>query len=141
MSSLACGDRIVSVANLDEVRGLINISSSQGPTRDGRFKPDVAAPGTDVVAAKGFAGADDLWVAMTGTSMACPCVTGVIGLMLAVQPELTAAQIRGILLRTSRPLAGADYNWRNDAGYGVIDPDGAIKDAITINQRNDRTMQ
>ena len=141
VSSLACGDRIVSVANLDEVRGLINISSSQGPTRDGRFKPDVAAPGTDVVAAKGFAGADDLWVAMTGTSMACPCVTGVIGLMLAVQPELTAAQIRGILLRTSRPLAGADYNWRNDAGYGVIDPDGAIKDAITINQRNDRTMQ
>jgi hypothetical protein len=68
-------------------------------------------------------------------------VTGVIGLMLAVQDELTAAQIRGILLRTSRPLAGADYNWRNDAGYGVIDADAAIKDAIIINQRNDRTMQ
>jgi subtilisin family serine protease len=139
VSSLACGERIVSVANLDEVRGLINISSSQGPTRDGRFKPDVAAPGTDVVAAKGFAGANDLWVAMTGTSMACPYVTGVIGLMLAVQPELTAAQIRGILLRTSRPLAGADYNWRKEAGFGVIHADDAIKDAIIINQRNDRT--
>jgi subtilisin family serine protease len=141
VSSLACGDRIVSVANLDEVRGLINRSSSQGPTREGRFKPDVAAPGTDVVAAKGFAGADDLWVAMTGTSMACPYVTGVIGLMLAVQDELTAAQIRGILLRTSRPLAGADYNWRNDAGFGVIHAEDAIKDAIIINKRNDRTMQ
>lgn len=139
VSSLACGERIVSVANLDEVRGLINISSSQGPTRDGRFKPDVAGPGTDIVAAKGFAGASDLWVAMTGTSMACPHVTGVIGLMLAVQPTLTAAQIRGILLRTSRPLAGADYNWRKDAGFGVVDADAAVKDAIVINQRKDRT--
>ena len=53
--------------------------------------------------------------------------------------ELTAAQIRGILLRTSRPLAGADYNWRQDAGFGVIDAEEAIKDAITINQRKDRT--
>jgi len=140
VSSLACGERIISVGNLDDVRGLINISSSQGPTRDGRFKPDVVAPGTDIVAAKGFAGADDPWVAMTGTSMACPYVTGVIGLMLAVQPELTAAQIRGILLRTSRPLAGADYNWRKDAGFGVIHADDAIKDALIINQRSDRTV-
>src|SRR5262245_26668493 len=110
VSSLACGERILSVANLDDVRGLINVSSSQGPTRDGRFKPDVAAPGTQIVAAKGFAGASDLWASMTGTSMACPYVTGVVGLMLAVQPGLTAAQIRGILLRTSRPIAGDDYN-------------------------------
>lgn len=139
VSSLACGERIVSVANLDEVRGLINISSSQGPTRDGRFKPDVAAPGTNVVAAKGFAGAKDPWVAMSGTSMACPHVAGVIGLMLAVQPNLTAAQIRGILLRTSRPLSGADYEWRKDAGFGVIDAEEAVKDALTINQRKDRT--
>ena len=140
VSSLACGERIVSVANLDEARGLINLSSSQGPTRDGRFKPDVAAPGTEIVAANGFSGASNLWVSMTGTSMACPYVTGVIGLMLAVQPNLTAAQIRGVLLRTSRPLAGADYNWRKDAGFGVIDAEVAVKDAIAINQRKDRTL-
>jgi subtilisin family serine protease len=141
VSSLACGDRVVSVANLDEVRGLINISSSQGPTRDGRFKPDLAAPGTEIIAAKGFSGADDLWVAMTGTSMACPWVTGVIGLMLAVQPTLTAAQVRGILMRTSRPLAGADYTWRKDAGFGIVDPQASIQDAATINHRTDRTNQ
>ena len=83
VSSLACGQRVISVANLDEAAERINITSSQGPTRDGRFKPDVAAPGTDIVAAKGFAGRDDLWVAMTGTSMASPFVAGVAGLMLA----------------------------------------------------------
>jgi subtilisin family serine protease len=139
VSSLACGERIVSVANLDEARRRINISSSQGPTRDGRTKPDVAAPGTDVVAARGFSGAGDLWVSMSGTSMACPYVTGVVGLMLAVQPRLTAAQVRGILLRTSTPLAGNDYNWRKDAGFGVIDAEKAIAEALGINQRTDRT--
>jgi subtilisin family serine protease len=41
VSSLACGWRVVSVANLDEMGQRINVSSSQGPTRDGRFKPDV----------------------------------------------------------------------------------------------------
>ena len=54
VSTLACGQRIVSVANLDEQRRRINITSSQGPTRDGRQKPDIAAPGTDIVAANGF---------------------------------------------------------------------------------------
>jgi subtilisin family serine protease len=141
VSSLACGERVISVANLDEVKNRINVSSSQGPTRDGRFKPDVAAPGTDIVAAKAFSGSSDLWVSMTGTSMASPYVAGVVGLMLAVQPGLTAAQIRGILLRTSKPLPGADYNWRNDAGFGVIDPKACVEEAAQINNRKDLTGQ
>ena len=56
VSSLGCGNRVITVANLDAVRNRISISSSQGPTRDGRQKPDIAAPGTDIVAANGFAG-------------------------------------------------------------------------------------
>jgi hypothetical protein len=59
--------------------------------------------------------------------------------MLAAQPALTAAQVRGVLLRTARPLAGVDYNWRKDAGFGVIDADAAVNDAIRINQHTDRT--
>lgn len=138
VSSLACGLRIISVANLNEARELINITSSQGPTRDNRFKPDVAAPGTDIIAANGFAG-EDLWVRMSGTSMASPYVAGIAGLMLAVEPKLTAAQIEGILHRTSRPLPGADFAWRNDAGFGRIDPVACLKEAARINQRKDIT--
>jgi subtilisin family serine protease len=141
VSSLACGERVISVANLDEVRNRINVSSSQGPTRDGRFKPDVAASGTNVVAAKAFSGASDLWVSMTGTSMASPFVAGVAGLMLATQRSLTAAQIRGILLRTSKPLPGADYNWRNDAGFGVIDAKACVAEASRIHRPKDLTGQ
>ncbi|HEX6255802.1 MAG TPA: S8 family serine peptidase [Euzebyales bacterium] len=130
VSSLACGQRVVSVTNYDDTNRMINNSSSDGPTGDGRPKPDLAAPGTDIVAANGFArrGPADRWTTMTGTSMASPLVAGVVGLMLAIEPRLTAPQISGILRRTSRPLAGADYQWRKDAGFGVIDPAAAIEE-------------
>jgi subtilisin family serine protease len=126
ISSLGCGERIISVANLQSSPQCVNISSSQGPTRDGRMKPEVAAPGTDIVAASGFDD-DNSWIEMTGTSMASPYVCGVAGLMLAINPELTAAQICGIIRRTSKPLAGTA--WRNDAGFGVIDPARCVEEA------------
>jgi subtilisin family serine protease len=137
ISSLACGHRVIGVANLDDARQRINISSSQGPTRDDRTKPDVAAPGTDIVAAKGFSEDGKLWVGMTGTSMASPYVAGVVGLMLSANAGLTSAQCSGILQRTARPLPGAYYEWRSDAGFGVIDPAAAIEEARTFNQRTE----
>lgn len=139
VSSLACGNRVISVANLDEAYERINISSSQGPTRDNRNKPDTAAPGTRIIAAKGFAGPHDLWVAMSGTSMASPFVAGVAGLMLATQPKLTAAQIEGIIIRTARPLPGGSFTWHNGAGFGRIDPNACIQEAAAINDRKDKT--
>jgi hypothetical protein len=137
VSSLACGRRVISVANLNETEERIHITSSQGPTRDSRFKPDVAAPGTDIVAANGFSDRDKLWVKMTGTSMASPYTAGVIGLMLAVEPKLTAAQIEGILHRTSRPLLGRAYVWANDMGFGAINPVACLAEAAAINQRTE----
>ena len=139
VSSLACGHHVISVANLDQARRRIAITSSQGPTRDGRFKPDVAAPGTGIVAANGFAREEEPWVSMSGTSMASPMVTGVIGLMLAVQPRLTAAQIEGIIQSTAQPLPGAGYSWVNDAGFGVLDPEACLREAARVNRREDTT--
>ena len=73
ISSLACGHTVIAVANLDADNDRINRSSSQGPTRDGRDKPDVAAPGTEILAANGFL-PEAPWVRKTGTSMASPYV-------------------------------------------------------------------
>jgi subtilisin family serine protease len=133
LSSLACGPRVTGVANLDEARELLNISSSQGPTRDGRMKPEIAAPGTRIVAACGF-DPGVKWIEMTGTSMASPYVAGVAGLMLSLNPRLTAAQIGGIIQRTSRPLPGAGYEWQNGAGFGVIDPAACLREVARVTQ-------
>ncbi len=137
ISSLACGQRVIAVANLDEPKQRINISSSQGPTRDNRNKPEVAAPGTDILAAKGFSQDGKSWISMTGTSMASPYVTGVVGLMLAANTELTSAQCAGILQRTAAPLPGGSYNWANDSGFGVVNPAAAVLEASTFTERRE----
>ncbi|WP_394890523.1 S8 family serine peptidase [Mesorhizobium sp. AaZ16] len=137
VSALACGQRIISVANLDEARRRAHITSSQGPTRDGRPKPDVAAPGTEILAANGFGDPAEPWISMTGTSMASPYVAGVVGLMLAAEPNLTAAQILGILKATAQPLPGGTYEWVNDCGFGVISPEACVAAATRASLRRD----
>jgi subtilisin family serine protease len=132
ISTLACGKRTVAVANFDKARECINVTSSQGPTREGDNKPDIAAPGTNIVAANGFSSPSDAWVAMSGTSMASPFVCGVIALLLATRPTLTAAQILGIIQRSARPLVGKGFGWLNDAGFGEINAASCILEAARM---------
>lgn len=135
ISSLACAERLLAVANVDSARNMAHVTSSRGPTRDGRFKPDIGADGTDIVAAGGFDRARP-WIAMTGTSMASPNVCGVAALMLGVTRDLTSAQIIGIMRTTSAPLAGHDFAWRNDTGFGLIDAAACVEEAVVYQQAN-----
>ena len=76
---------------------------------------------------------------MSGTSMASPHVAGIVGLMLAVNPNLTGAQVSGIMQRTAEPMPGADFAWRNDAGSGLISPTRCLEEADAMLARRDRT--
>jgi Subtilase family len=76
------------VGNYDDALGIVNETSSQGPTRDGRIKPDLMAPGTEIVST--VFSSTDYTVAMAapmfydtkmGTSMAAPHVSGIAALM------------------------------------------------------------
>jgi len=141
VSTLACGEHVNSVANLDAGQRMVNGSSSRGPTRTGDPKPDLCAPGTDIVAAAGFtdSSTNGAWTAMTGTSMASPYVTGVVGLMLAIDPKLTAPQISSILRRTSSPLPGHTFEWQDDAGFGEIDPVKALEETAAFEKLRSRS--
>ncbi|MBK7622543.1 MAG: S8 family serine peptidase [Kineosporiaceae bacterium] len=81
-------------------------SSSAGPTRDARCKPDVAAPGVAVLAARsaprGSLRSPGLLVRKSGTSMAAPHVTGAVALCLeASGGTLDARQIRRLVMTTA----------------------------------------
>lgn len=84
--------------------GEIASFSSRGPTRDGRTKPDISAPGVFIAAARSSAipssdsDPDEYHRVLAGTSMAAPQVAGVIALMLQYNPRLTAGEIRSILV-------------------------------------------
>ena len=116
----------------DNPAGYICSFSGRGPTRDGRTKPDLVAPGLFVVAAKSSAAQglnpyriDDYHVYLSGTSMSCPHVTGVVALLLQWNPSLSAPEVKDIL-RTSARLddktgqidkSTGDLGW----GWGKVD--------------------
>ncbi|NRR30724.1 S8 family serine peptidase [Oxalobacteraceae bacterium] len=114
------------VASLGDLRGVIdtsvkapimNGSSSRGPNvaNANILKPDVTAPGTDIlaavtadltqdqrnaVAAGGAAPSTD-WAFYTGTSMASPHVAGIAALMKQLHPNWTPAAIKSALMTTA----------------------------------------
>ena len=88
--------------------GEIASFSSIGPTRDGRIKPDIVAPGMFITSARsrlvplGRSDPDQFHRVLAGTSMAAPHVSGIIALMLQYSPSLSAIQIATILRENAR---------------------------------------
>ena len=115
--------------------------SSMGPTLDGRIKPDVVAPGTNIISSYssyyieanpeaedlnadvsrfGFNGRMYSWNANTGTSMATPIVAGTIALWLQARPDMTGEDVMDVLRHTcDQPDPHLDYP-NNEYGYGAI---------------------
>ncbi len=77
----------------------IAIYSSQGPTEEGRIKPNIAFVGSSVNAPDANTG--DGYVALSGTSMATPGAAGVAVLMYQANPDLSPFDIRNIMQETS----------------------------------------
>lgn len=102
-------DTVITVAACHAAAPLqLTTSSSFGPTRDGRAKPDVCAPGNNIVAARAGQANLRAGTVMTGTSMAAPHVTGALALALSHRakqpnrPQHNAQQMRTALIRTTR---------------------------------------
>jgi len=83
LGSISTGRLSIVVGSYDAHKTSFPISSfsSSGPTRDGREKPEISAPGGFVIAAHSRTGTGV--VRKSGTSMAAPAVTGLVALMLA----------------------------------------------------------
>jgi subtilisin family serine protease len=124
LASLATAHSVIAVGNFDGHKSSFPIasSSSTGPTRDGRNKPDLSAPGQFVWAAlsRDSAGVTK----KSGTSMAVPAVSGLIALMLSeaarVGANLNANEIRRELIGSAslNPPAVARGGWDPAYGFG-----------------------
>ena len=109
----------------------VSYFSSKGPTGDGRYKPDLLAPGERIVSAAAagsvmvndFAGetgdADFAYVESSGTSMAAPHVSGAVAAFLSIRNEFIgeAEKVKHIFTSTATDL-GRDRYFQ---GAGVVD--------------------
>lgn len=106
--------------------------SSRGPTIDGLVKPDLLAPGTNIVSLRSESSFLDKWLVenrlndhyfrLSGTSMATPIVSGVIALMLTKKPDLTPDEVKQLLLKSAINL----HHPENVQGKGLVNTQNAL---------------
>ena len=89
---------VITVGALDKDTS-IAVYSSQGPTEEGRVKPNIAYMGSSIMSVEYNSG--DQYSAMSGTSMATPGAAGVGALMLQANPNLSPFDIRNIMQETA----------------------------------------
>ncbi|WP_093775750.1 S8 family serine peptidase [Streptomyces sp. yr375] len=111
----------LTVAAVDGKDGLADFSS-RGPTADGALKPDIAAPGVDIVAAKAAHGTEGDpagtagYVRMSGTSMATPHVVGAAAVLAQEHPDWSGQRIKAVLMGSTVPVADASSTFEHGAG-------------------------
>ncbi len=112
--------------------------SSEGPLRDDSQKPDVAGPGAWIISAlsadspylrypladfRAHLPIDDKHLALQGTSMATPFITGLVALLLERDPQLDPDGVKQLLKSASsisgQPAGTFDPKW----GYGLVSAD------------------
>ncbi|MET9845646.1 S8 family peptidase [Streptomyces ossamyceticus] len=110
--------------------------SSTGPTADSALKPDLTAPGVDIVSAKaahGYLGdpAADGYVSMSGTSMATPHAAGAAAILAQRHPDWTGARIKQALTASTTPTTGATGYQQ---GTGRLDVSRALEGVVASEQ-------
>ncbi len=107
--------------------------SAYGTTSDGFAKPDLVAPGTNIVSTLGVNNTelyrkypshivDSNYFSMSGTSMAAPVVAAAAALLLQDEPNLTPHQVKHRLKATARP-----FDTQARAGAGYLDVYAAVQ--------------
>ncbi|WP_100011609.1 S8 family peptidase [Lentibacillus sediminis] len=102
--------------------------SSRGPTIDSLVKPDIYAPGTDIISLLAPGSAletqlpeqiiDEHYIQLSGTSMATPICAGVVALMLEANPALSPNDVKSILQTTAPAMF--------DDQWGYVDANEAV---------------
>ncbi len=111
VGSPGSAEAALTVGAVDDEDALADFSSVGPRIGDGGIKPDITAPGVDIVAAKAANGqigdpAEDGYVALSGTSMATPHVAGAAALIAQQHPDWTGARLKAALTGSAKPTGG-----------------------------------
>ncbi|NIK55376.1 S8 family serine peptidase [Kribbella shirazensis] len=137
VGSPGAADAALTVAATDKSDGLASFSSRGPRVEDEALKPDIAAPGVGIVAARAAgtsmgAPVDDLYTSANGTSMATPHVAGAAAVLAQQHPDWTAAQLKPALTSTSQDAGHTVY----EQGAGRLDLARAVRQQVTTTTVN-----
>ncbi|ASI98849.1 S8 family serine peptidase [Thermococcus celer] len=120
VGSPAAASKVITVGAVDSNDNIASFSS-RGPTADGRLKPEVVAPGVDIIAPRASGTSmgtpiNDYYTKASGTSMATPHVSGVAALILQAHPSWTPDKVKTALIETADIVAPKEIA---DIAYGA----------------------
>jgi hypothetical protein len=104
--------------------------SSRGPrSEDGMIKPEIAAPGSNIISAD--RGGGEKGVSMSGTSMAGPHVTGVMTLLKQKYKNLNTQELKSVIMGHSKVIADPDKKIYSVSRQGA----GRVQIAESLNAK------
>lgn len=137
VSSPATADAALAVGAVDREDQLAEFSSRGPRVGDNAIKPEITAPGVEIVAAKA---AHDVigdpaplpgYSTLSGTSMATPHVAGAAAILAQEHPGWTARQRKTVLMGAAKPTEGLDVY---SQGAGRVDVARAINQQVAVDE-------
>ncbi|MEU4215233.1 S8 family serine peptidase [Actinoplanes sp. NPDC026623] len=136
VGSPGSADSALTVGAVDDEDQLA-VFSSRGPrVGDDAIKPDITAPGVDIVAAGAANGqigtpAAEGYVSLSGTSMATPHVAGAAAIVTQQHPGWSAKQRKTLLMGAAKPTDGVDVFGQ---GAGRVDVARAVRQSVSVDE-------
>ncbi|GLZ29843.1 serine protease [Lentzea sp. NBRC 105346] len=132
VGSPASADAALGVGSVNK-SDAISWFSSRGPrVGDAALKPDIAAPGEDIISARAAGTSmgtpvDNNYTAASGTSMATPHVSGAAAVLAQAHPDWKAGQLKAALTTSAQPVEGDVFS----QGTGRLDVARAVTTTVT----------
>lgn len=130
----AAADSALAVASVTKQDTMSDFSSRGPRAGDFALKPDIAAPGSDIVAARAEGtlpdeAVDEHYARLSGTSMATPHVAGAAAILAVRHPDWTAEKLKSALMSSAHPVEAGVY----EQGTGRLDVARAVRQQVTAN--------
>jgi subtilisin family serine protease len=160
VTSVGAADSAITVGSIEDKNTIIRDDdeiasySNSGPREDDgddnqwdELKPDVVSPGSSMMSAQHAASAspipgqgssdlaDDDYVNMDGTSMACPAVAGLVAVILEIDEDLSPQEVKDLLRNNSEMRGSASKpeitdKWNDKYGFGIVDGNLLLQELI-----------